>query len=217
LTIAERKEREKQQRREEIIDAAEKVFFSKGIDQSTMDDVAQAAELSKGTLYLYFKSKSDLYLAINLRGLAILEDLFKKALIDKDKGLQQVEAIGRAYHYFYQEYNNYFNALLYYELQVFNESNDNTVMQACDCQGHKSLEVLIDAIQNGIADRSIQPDIDPLKTATVLWGHVTGILQLISSKGNHLEKDHKMNMDEIVEYSFKMLVSGLKNRSDNVS
>jgi TetR/AcrR family transcriptional regulator len=50
MGITERKEREKEQRRNAIIDAAEKIFFTKGMDNSTMDDVAEEAELSKGTL-----------------------------------------------------------------------------------------------------------------------------------------------------------------------
>ena len=61
MGIAERKEREKEQRRKAILDAAEKVFFEKGLKYSTMDDVAEEAELSKGTLYLYFKNKEELF------------------------------------------------------------------------------------------------------------------------------------------------------------
>ena len=61
MGITERKEREKLQRREDILNAAERVFFSKGHKNSTMDDVAEEAELSKGTLYLYFKSKEGFY------------------------------------------------------------------------------------------------------------------------------------------------------------
>ena len=56
MGIAERKEREKLQRRNDIIDAAERLFFQHGFETPTMDDVAREAELSKGTLYLYFKS-----------------------------------------------------------------------------------------------------------------------------------------------------------------
>ncbi|MDL1893205.1 helix-turn-helix transcriptional regulator, partial [Sphingobacteriales bacterium CHB3] len=52
MGIIERKEREKEQRREEIVTAAEKIFFEKGLAIATMDEIAEAAELSKGTLYL---------------------------------------------------------------------------------------------------------------------------------------------------------------------
>ncbi|MEO8168159.1 MAG: helix-turn-helix domain-containing protein, partial [bacterium] len=60
MGIIERKEREKEHRREDIIAAAQKIFFEKGLPSATMDEIAEAAELSKGTLYLYYKSKEDL-------------------------------------------------------------------------------------------------------------------------------------------------------------
>ena len=56
MVTARRKEREKEQRRNEIVDAAEKLFFEKGYEGVSMDDVARDAELAKGTLYLYFKN-----------------------------------------------------------------------------------------------------------------------------------------------------------------
>ena len=52
----ERKARERKFREDMILDAAEKVFFTKGFDNSTMDDVAKTAELSKGSLYNYFNN-----------------------------------------------------------------------------------------------------------------------------------------------------------------
>jgi AcrR family transcriptional regulator len=60
------------QRREhktnEIIDAAEKVFFSQGFDKTTMENIAAELELTKPALYRYFKNKKDLYYAVILRG-----------------------------------------------------------------------------------------------------------------------------------------------------
>ncbi len=64
MGIEERKQREKEERYNVIVDAAETVIFSKGIEQATMEEIAREAELSKGTLYLYFRSKNELYTAI---------------------------------------------------------------------------------------------------------------------------------------------------------
>lgn len=52
------------ERRIQIINAAEGVFTEKGFDKARMDDIAGETGLSKGTLYLYFKSKDDLIIAI---------------------------------------------------------------------------------------------------------------------------------------------------------
>ncbi len=58
-----RREREKLNRRNEILNAARKVFATKEYDSATVDDIAEVAEISKGTIYLYFKSKADLFLS----------------------------------------------------------------------------------------------------------------------------------------------------------
>ena len=52
------------ERKSQIITAAEGVFTKKGFDEARMDDIAEETGLSKGTLYLYFKSKDDLIIAI---------------------------------------------------------------------------------------------------------------------------------------------------------
>jgi AcrR family transcriptional regulator len=67
MGIRERKEREKERRRQQILVAAKRVFSSKGLDGATIDDIAGEAELSAGTLYLYFKSKDELCASLAIR------------------------------------------------------------------------------------------------------------------------------------------------------
>ena len=59
MGVAERRQREKEERRSCIVAAAEAVFLEKGLDVATMDEIAARAEVSKGTLYLYFKEKTN--------------------------------------------------------------------------------------------------------------------------------------------------------------
>jgi TetR/AcrR family transcriptional regulator len=56
-----RKEREYLVRRKEILQEAEKVFAEKGLFQTTMGEIAEAAEFGTGNLYKYFKSKGELF------------------------------------------------------------------------------------------------------------------------------------------------------------
>ena len=62
------REQEKEQRRNYILDAAEKMFFSRGYDNVSMDDIAGEIGLNKATLYIYFKNKESLFFAVVLRG-----------------------------------------------------------------------------------------------------------------------------------------------------
>jgi AcrR family transcriptional regulator len=59
--VKERREREEQARLEEIFRSAESVFARKGYHETHMDDIAETAELAKGTLYYYFKSKDEIF------------------------------------------------------------------------------------------------------------------------------------------------------------
>ena len=60
MGIAERRQREKESRIRHIRDSAAAVFFEKGFEAATMEDIAARAEISKAAIYLYFKSKEDL-------------------------------------------------------------------------------------------------------------------------------------------------------------
>ena len=67
MGIKERKERERGRRRQQIMVAAKRVFSKKSFNKATMEDIAKEAELSPGTIYLYFKNKEELFASLSLR------------------------------------------------------------------------------------------------------------------------------------------------------
>jgi len=58
---AESRDKYLKDRRDQIIDSAIEIFVNKGLDLATVDEIAQAAGISKGTIYLYFKSKDEIF------------------------------------------------------------------------------------------------------------------------------------------------------------
>lgn len=68
----EQRQRRKSARREEILDAALHVFAQKGFEGTTVVDVARQARVASGTVYLYFASKLDLFVALNARLLEVI-------------------------------------------------------------------------------------------------------------------------------------------------
>jgi len=68
----------------EILEAARKVFAKRGFDQATVDDIAAAAGVSKGTLYLYFRSKRDIYFEALRRDILALHDETNKQVATCD-------------------------------------------------------------------------------------------------------------------------------------
>ncbi len=209
MGITERREREKEQRRNDIINAAERVIFSKGLDSATMDEVAEEAELSKGTLYLYFKSKGELYFAIINRGMEILFNLFNEAASKKTSGIDKVRNIGGAFIEFSREYPNYFKAFLDSNSMEFDFTNANAEEMKNLPFKKKSMEILIESIQMGIDEGGINKDLEPKKTAVLLWAHLNGLLQLIETKKGILERFFEVEVDEILEYHFQYTLRAL--------
>ena len=83
MGIAERKAREKLLRHQQILDAAYEVFRKEGYSSATMDLIAERAEIAKGTIYLYFKSKEEVYCSLLVNGLDILIELLNDMLSRK--------------------------------------------------------------------------------------------------------------------------------------
>ncbi|MFX1503742.1 MAG: TetR/AcrR family transcriptional regulator, partial [Promethearchaeota archaeon] len=102
-----RREREKEQRRVDIIDVAEKLFFSKGFENTTMKQIANKAELGKGTLYNYYNSKDELYIAIGIKAYSLIIRYTKQFTGKEKPGLKQLMAVGYAYYEFTKDYPNY--------------------------------------------------------------------------------------------------------------
>lgn len=104
MGIQERKKREKERRRQQIMIAAKRVFSTKGFNKATMEDIAKEAELSPGTLYLYFKNKDELFSSLSIRILQYLNirlghvaDNRKRLTVD-----QKIEALREAMHDVYK-------------------------------------------------------------------------------------------------------------------
>lgn len=207
MGVAERKEREKEQRRNAIIDAAEKVFFSKGVENATMDEVAVAAELSKGTLYLYFKNKGELLHGIIGRGLDILFKMFKKAAKKEKNGIDKIKAIGNAYFQFYKKYPNYFSTMIHQETDKVDPEVIETSPNYSQCHqiGNDIFGLMQEAAKIGIADGTIRQDLDPVKLSLVLWGHSAGILHIFNAKEPVIESYFGASLEEVVEYSHRLM------------
>lgn len=206
--LVERRQEEKERRRADILDAAESVAASVGIDAMTMDEVARKARLSRALLYVYFQDKSDLLFGLCGRALETLHRRFVEAVARHQTGLRQIEACGRAYVAFSQEFPVYFEALARFEAHSPDVSKAPAEPPSneheCMLRGDRVHAVMVESIERGIADGSIRADIGPpLLVSFTLWGYMHGIIQLISTKANVLAQ-HGMSTQQLVEQAVAM-------------
>jgi AcrR family transcriptional regulator len=186
MSIAERKIREKKQRENMILDAAQQVFFSKGFENSTMDDVATCAELSKGSLYNYFKNKNELCIGIVSRSLELLLEYMENAVADTQaSGLELFISATSAFADFKQDHPKNYCALQSYRHHRGGCGSQSKFLGQTSNENARITEIFAEILRKGIKDGSIRQSVAPEDAATVLWGDMDGLLpgyDLTSSK-----------------------------------
>lgn len=218
MSVSNWKEREKKQRRSDILDVAESLFFVKGYDNVSMSSIAKKIGLGKATLYIYFNNKEEIFYEIVLRGVNILNNMIKEKAEKEDKGLEKLDAFKKTYGKFIQTYPEYFQAYNYLKSGRFNLNDklnsdyheilmqsmayiDNsysflnvneTIKKIFKVRGD-ILSTLHKSIELCIKEGTIQSDVDPLK--------ITAIQILICENLSNLPFDFRIMIeDQGVDY-----------------
>ncbi len=212
MGILERKEREKEQRREEIITAAQKIFFEKGLPAATMDEIAEAAELSKGTLYLYYKSKEDLYLAVAMRGSEIMYSMFQEAAPPTKSVLERILGIGDAYFQFFQQYRDYFHMYEYFESPQFHKQVSHEMLTCCANNDQKIWNLVVGIIQDGINQGIFDADLDAKQAAIILWANGNALMRLMDRKDPYWTEHMKIDLEKTMRKAYQLILEGMMTK-----
>lgn len=211
MGTAERKEREKEKRRNDIIDAAEQVFFTRGIQNSTMDDVAEKAELSKGTLYLYFRSKEDLQFAICVRGADVMNQRMRSVISPDRTGYENLLAIGQATIRFAREYPDHFQTFLHFQSVDIEKANIGQEQYQRYIREEAPMAIVEECVGQGIMDQSLRQDIPLEILSTTLWSQMIGIL-IVAHKKADLFEMYGVTEEQVLKTHFELLTHGTLNK-----
>ncbi len=211
-----RKERQRRIREEAILDAAEAIIQENGFDGATMDAIAERAEVGKGTLYLHFKSKNSIFLAICIRGSNMLNELMKHVLLKEQKGIEMVEELGLIHLKFIRSYPVYYSAFNFFEgISESGNVKSGTLLKQCEECAKEAMTYVTRALQIGIQDGSIKSDVEPKELAIIMWGASKGIIHLsmLKEQSKHMEILDEVNfsLESLVKNFIHILNTGIKN------
>lgn len=114
----ERRERDKQRRRDDILATARTVFFDKAFRTTTIDDIAKAAELARGTIYLYFQTKEEIYATVLEEGMDTLHSLLTSSCNADADPMTNLLAGHEAFFRFHDEHSHYYDVLMLDKMQM---------------------------------------------------------------------------------------------------
>lgn len=163
-----RKEREREFKRQEILDAAVQIFAKKGFKATTLDEIAEQSEFGKGTLYNYFSSKEDIYKEIIIR----ISETHQKNIARIEKGTENF------YDFIFESTKNYmdfclnnqesFLLLIYTKMHHAKSTSTEIVKIMNECQSRMN-KIFVSRIKKAIKDREVKK-LDPEKVIRLSRG-----------------------------------------------
>jgi AcrR family transcriptional regulator len=174
LTVISRRERERGMRREMIVTAAQNLFGKKGFELTTVDEIAAEAELGKGTIYSYFKSKSEIYVAILEKEMEVLWERMKKVGNEGRPAVDTLYCLYDIFIQFHRERKNFIETL-FIQADGQNLIRLGNLALGLKARSAEWLEIVGRVLQKGINDGEFIT-FDVNKMAKVIIGMIFGII-----------------------------------------
>ena len=172
MTIATRKERQKEELRTKILEVAKALFIERGFEETSIRNIAERIEYSPTTIYLHFKDKDDIFYTLHQKKFILLNQYFKM-LQNVEDPFQRLKAITKAYIDFALENREF------YDLMFISRSPMNALSKDDDKweEGNNAFGALIGTITQCIEKGYFQ-GMDPEVLSFTLWSMVHGICAL---------------------------------------
>jgi AcrR family transcriptional regulator len=172
-----RREEKKALSRRRILDAARGIFFRDGFVAANLDDVAHRAGVAKGTLYRYFESKAELYVAVLAQDGQVFERKMRDTIVPTLAPPDQIRATGRFYFDHWMQNREYFQIFWAIENQPIIGELPPAVVDEVTRLWEQCLDILAGIVEDGVT-RGHFRQCDPWEVANVLWALANGLLRI---------------------------------------
>lgn len=201
MSIAERKQEEKQEMHKRILDAARKIFLEKGYEKSSIRNIASEINYSPGMIYFYFKDKNEIFHELHQEGFRLLlaQLLVLDSVVDP---FERLKAVGRVFIQFAQDNKDYYN-LMFIEEPLGKNGGYEGFQIAAEAINH-----LVDLIRE-CQRRGKFVTMDSEKFAFMFLSSVHGICALFCKDRTTNFKEH--TNEELMDQGYDCFVGLLEN------
>lgn len=211
--MARRKKEPQNVHRKNIATVAEQLFLKKGIENTSMNDIAKEAGYSKATLYVYFKNKEELVGMLVLESMKKLYEYISIALKQGQDTRQRFYKICYAMLQYQEEFPFYFQLVLEtinidFDSETFLPEEKETFII-----GERINQLLTDFLQEGILCGEIRPEIELLSTILTFWGMIHGLLEFTANKEAYVMQRLGKSKTDFLAYGFDMFYRSICIRS----
>jgi AcrR family transcriptional regulator len=211
MGIKERKEREKERRRQQIMVAARRIFSDKGFSRATMEDIANEAELSAGTIYLYFKNKDELCASLTLRILQYLQMRVEHVYNEKQQDIKEKLASLKVALYDVYEFDPLIlrNMFHLHSSETF-KNLSSELLDEINRLSRKAIQTIGMVFKDSLKD-GVFADRDATEIAYVVWAVFSGLALWEESRKTFA---YDLDLQETMTLAFDIIQMGLFNYSE---
>jgi AcrR family transcriptional regulator len=199
-----RREREFEQRRQEIMSAARTLFIAKGLRNTTLDEIAESSAFGKGTIYNYFANKDDLFLAI-------VHQLIDETFSATQAAMSAAPEDARAKLYAYALASiSHFHAndeVFLMIMREHNQLNPKNITQFV-ARFQEKLSFIVGPLAADVRSGRIRAA-DPQVLAALFDGMIRNYWML---KTNNLWPTSGQSPDDVAEFMVKVFFDGIENK-----
>jgi len=195
--------------RNNIIAAAECLFSEKGLERTTMDDIAKKADYSKATIYVYFKNKDEIFSMIVYNSMKLLRDQIGNAITVGADFYEKYSGICNELVRYREEYPLYFESTIG-EINVDLEADETPqVFRDIFLVGEEINEEIAVFLQDGLNQGIVREDIEMLQTVHFFWSCIVGLIRMAGQKQKYIEKAMGITKNEFLQNGFATLLRSI--------
>ena len=209
-----RKKEPKSVHRENIASAASELFMKKGIEATSMDDIAKTAGYSKATLYVYFENKEEIVGLLTLNSMKKLFNYIYSALEEQETTKVRYDLICNGLVKYQEEFPFYFKIAL--DKININFENQDYLPEEKETYrvGEDINEKLKDFLICGIEKGDLKNNLEVMPTIFNFWGMLSGTINLAANKEEYIKSAIGLSKNQFLEYGFNMLYRSISNTEE---
>ena len=200
-----RREREKQTRKSDIVEAAEKLFLKNGFDGTSMDDIARESQFAKATIYQYFVNKEDLFFTVALKLVKQFDLYLKKKLGRCRTAYEKWQHSSLLYYQYYKEHPDIFK-LINYNPPSNKDKEISPNFKEFMSHQDSIFQMYTDIIEEGKKDGTIPSGLDSKRSAHLVVITVIAFLNTIASASDAYFEKKGFEKDDFIKYGLDTLI-----------
>lgn len=209
--LEQRRKKEREQRKNSILKAARRQFLNRGYSDVTVEGIAGEARISKGTVYLYFKSKEEIYAHVLLSHIGKFHEKMRGLPSAGGRASERLRLFAAAYVDFFLSNRELFRIFMNFMLQTVPFNFSDEMKRDLIHATNRTIEIVEDIFNAGLSSGEFACTNDLKRSRNAVWGLLNGIIALHLFTGKESTREERIRSS--IHEGMSILIEGFRKKS----